>query len=630
MNEFLKKHQIPYRKGLLPTRIILTVTKFQVISEQGLTRSLKPVKPYNFPPTPWLLKVNSGSIKVGNHQILPIVVDGGFSSREIPGQSIPIFIPLLSPDEEFEDSNEYEYDLFLDRLAEFEPDGFFGLTFDPKKQTEDQLKAALGFGPSIISLRVPPLIKSSPKEWIPTILEVRKAIPPDIAIYIPRSGYKGLNTLLIAMGIDIIDNTEAFLLALEGFTFKDGFAHTVNEDIKTLMKNNISSISQDFEGIKLSLKQNTIWQRLYREMHVSPTVASFVKYLQKEPIDFSKWGFNRSNKVMFIGDESLRHPEVIAFQNRLRDRYEIPQGKTALVLLPCSAKKPYQHSRSHRLFEKAINRGFEGAGRLVEIWSLTSPMGVVPRELETIYPARTYDIPVSGDWSFEEISSTKQILIDMIRNLPNGFPIIAHVSSGYSPIIEEIKKEREIIISWVDERPTSGAALKKLEETLREYRPTERARFTNKAMTQQWIDTVISQTKWQHGRDFEILTDGWIFKGRPPRPIAIQREKKHYATWDIEKGIVRLFPQAILESNLQTKSWVKFDGTALSGSSLFIPGILEASVDVAPGDEVIIFDSNNEPIAVGEATVSGITMNQARSGVGVKIRKKIEVHRNES
>ena len=41
---------------------------------------------------------------------------------------------------------------------------------------------------------------------------------------------------------------------------------------------------------------------------------------------------------------------------------------------------------------------------------LTSPLGIVPRELELIYPAAQYDIDVSGQWSNDEQTMIQQLL----------------------------------------------------------------------------------------------------------------------------------------------------------------------------------------------------------------------------
>ena len=35
---------------------------------------------------------------------------------------------------------------------------------------------------------------------------------------------------------------------------------------------------------------------------------------------------------------------------------------------------------------------------------VTAPLGLVPRELEDLWPAAHYDIPVTGDWDEDELA----------------------------------------------------------------------------------------------------------------------------------------------------------------------------------------------------------------------------------
>ena len=44
---------------------------------------------------------------------------------------------------------------------------------------------------------------------------------------------------------------------------------------------------------------------------------------------------------------------------------------------------------------------------------VTSPLGLVPRDLEDVWPAAFYDIPVTGDWSRDELHRIES----MVRNL---------------------------------------------------------------------------------------------------------------------------------------------------------------------------------------------------------------------
>lgn len=48
---------------------------------------------------------------------------------------------------------------------------------------------------------------------------------------------------------------------------------------------------------------------------------------------------------------------------------------------------------------------------------VTSPLGIVPMELEMIYPAAHYDISVTGEWSLDEREMVKSNLIYMSEKM---------------------------------------------------------------------------------------------------------------------------------------------------------------------------------------------------------------------
>src|SRR5947199_8932381 len=104
--------------------------------------------------------------------------------------------------------------------------------------------------------------------------------------------------------------------------------------------------------------------------------------------------------MLAYAPESLARPEIIRFRRRIRERYAKPPSTSVLLLLPCSARKPYSTSRSHRRFRDAVLATANPSA--VHEVIVTSPLGLIPRELERFYPAGAYDIPVTGDWSRDE------------------------------------------------------------------------------------------------------------------------------------------------------------------------------------------------------------------------------------
>jgi archaeosine synthase len=66
---------------------------------------------------------------------------------------------------------------------------------------------------------------------------------------------------------------------------------------------------------------------------------------------------------------------------------------------------------------------------------VTSPLGLVPKELELFYPAQNYDIPVTGDWSGDEREMLRTVFEDYLgRNKYED--VIAHLGSEEEPIKE--------------------------------------------------------------------------------------------------------------------------------------------------------------------------------------------------
>src|SRR5207244_4743976 len=111
--------------------------------------------------------------------------------------------------------------------------------------------------------------------------------------------------------------------------------------------------------------------------------------------------------------------------------------------------KPYSVRRSQRRFRQAIvvSKNPSAVHEVI----VTSPLGLVPRELERFYPARAYDIPVTGDWSRDEAAIVSEDLAAFVE--ANRYDaIVAHLGAE-GPIVHEVPPEA--FLSPKD-RPTSA------------------------------------------------------------------------------------------------------------------------------------------------------------------------------
>jgi len=89
------------------------------------------------------------------------------------------------------------------------------------------------------------------------------------------------------------------------------------------------------------------------------------------------------------GEDPFKHPVVKKWHEILLNDWK--SYKDFVVLLPCTSVKPYHLSPTHKI-AYSIMKGYED---IVQFYSVSEPMLLVPREYEDCYPFNSYDYPPS-------------------------------------------------------------------------------------------------------------------------------------------------------------------------------------------------------------------------------------------
>jgi archaeosine synthase len=305
--------------------------------------------------------------------------------------------------------------------------------------------------------------------------------------------------------------------------------------------------------------------------------------------------------------QSLQRPEVKRFRNMISERYEPPKHKRILVLLPCSAKKPYHISKTHRAFESAIHTGDHDV--LVHEVIVTSPLGIVPRELDVFFPASSYDIPVTGEWKCQEK--------EMIRNALSKL-----LEFGYDTVISHLGETTELIRELTDLTetvvgdPTSPASLKNLEDAIREAA----AGMEKCGYHTDRCENMRSVLRFQFGKEAaDALMENADVTGKFPY-WKFHAGKKQLGMLTAERGMVSLTmdgAEILAGMNMNTVEMPEFE---LKGN-LFAVGVIKADHRIRIGDEAVVV-TNGKAKAVGVAAMSGAEMEDLKRGIAVKIRHK--------
>ena len=89
-----------------------------------------------------------------------------------------------------------------------------------------------------------------------------------------------------------------------------------------------------------------------------------------------------------VGERYLTHPHFEVWQDYLLRWYEVPGDKEILLFLPCSRRKPYSASETHRKIIKKLNES-NLRRKIHEV--MISNAGLIPREFENYYPFNAYN-----------------------------------------------------------------------------------------------------------------------------------------------------------------------------------------------------------------------------------------------
>src|SRR3989441_8579122 len=305
---------------------------------------------------------------------------------------------------------------------------------------------------------------------------------------------------------------------------------------------------------------------------------------------------------------SLTRPEIARFRRRIRERYANPPSARVLLLLPCSARKPYSASRSHRRFRDAIWSSANPS--VVHEVIVTSPLGLIPRELERFYPARASDIPVTGDWSHDEAAIVAEDLQAYVA--ANRYDtVVAHLGAE-APIVKAILPHA---ILTAKDRPTSDESLASLTRSLTD----STASLSRVPAGIRFAEEMSNVARFQFGDAGLGLSKGATFRGRFP-DVRVIRDGRQVAM-HTRRGMLSLTLKGVAILSEADAYWVEIEDFIPKGN-IFAVGVVDAAPEIRPGDEVVIRHAR-EVRAVGTARLNPREMIDSERGEAVHVRHAI-------
>ena len=442
------------------------------------------------------------------------------------------------------------------------------------------------------------------RRYVEYLEKLYAKIRPDAARYAPASALPSNVASLIYCGFDLFDYTAVDLCTIQG-----KFCTTEGEFEADYMEKGICgcegcragdlglhnrlALEREIANARLWIERGQIREYMEMRCRMQPEQVEILRRLDRTDAFDGLYPAVRSSRFRANAGESMFRREIALFEERLVSRY-VPPRSDICVLIPCAARKPYSLSRSHQMFMRVID------SRAHEV-IVTSPLGVVPRELELVYPAGHYDVPVTGYWDLEEQELLTGFLTAYLEKHRYD-RVLCHLEGGAKAVALEAAKRAGVTleITCNDDRPLSQESLRALNAALEGCRKVKN-------------DFIHGTMLFQFGEDVD--TKGLVVKGRYPQVKALLKKTQLFTT-DPATGLIRPTHEG----------WARIKGYRVKISEGFIPqgdvlapGVADCDPRIREGDEVLV--EGDGYLATGKAAMGAQEMLSSKRGVAVKVRK---------
>ncbi len=251
------------------------------------------------------------------------------------------------------------------------------------------------------------------------IVTAKTNLPPERPLHLFGAGHPFMFALVVALGCDFFDSAAYALFAREDRYMTEHGTTRLNEleyfpcscpvcvktnpeNVKALPKaerqkliaeHNLHVSFAELKRIKQAITEGRLWEHLEMRAHGHPSLLQALKklgnhseYLEKQSPVTKKSG------IFFFSSLGLARPEVTRYRKRIFKRYSPPPKAKILLLLPQTHTKPFHNSKELRKILRKIQEKLDDVANTVHVCIYAAPFGVIPLELDDVYPLSQNEI----------------------------------------------------------------------------------------------------------------------------------------------------------------------------------------------------------------------------------------------
>ena len=170
-----------------------------------------------------------------------------------------------------------------------------------------------------------------------------------------------------------------------------------SERMVFLAEHNLYVCAAELKRIEQAIKEGRLWELVEMRAHCHPSLLQALKKLK----NYSKMleeqdPISKNSGHFYFDSNSLMRPEISRHRRRMEERYS-PRRMDTLLLVPETRSKPFHKSVTFKQLLTRLRKENKTKLETVQICFYTAPFGVVPLELDEVYPLSQHETVVPPD-----------------------------------------------------------------------------------------------------------------------------------------------------------------------------------------------------------------------------------------
>jgi 7-cyano-7-deazaguanine tRNA-ribosyltransferase len=256
------------------------------------------------------------------------------------------------------------------------------------------------------------------------IMTAKMNLPVERPLHLFGAGHPLLFSLAVALGCDLFDSAAYALYARENrYMTENGtwrlseldyfpcqcpkcLSATPQEVMEKAPKNreaflaehNLYVCQAELKRIKQAIRDGRLWEHVEMRAHAHPALFTALKKLKNYRDFIEKYSPTvKRSGLFFFSSVGLARPEVSHYKHRMLERYCPPENARVLLLAPQTRKKPFHKAREFNRVKQVFQRLGEELSGSVHVCFYAAPFGVIPLELDEVYPLSQHETALPLD-----------------------------------------------------------------------------------------------------------------------------------------------------------------------------------------------------------------------------------------